>query len=75
MKARKPLSDEILTAKEVANFLPIHPSTIYGLAKSGDLWAFPVGVGVIGASVAFHLSNGWNPAGKMTEGWAVSGSI
>ena len=45
MKASKPLSDEILTAEEVANFLRIHPSIIYRQAKRGDLPAFRVGVG------------------------------
>jgi len=45
MKARKSLSDEILTAEEVANFLRIHPSTIDRLAKRGDLPAFRVGMG------------------------------
>jgi len=40
MKARKPLSDEILTAEEVAKSLRIHPSTIYRLAKRGDRPAF-----------------------------------
>jgi len=45
MKGRKPLKDEILTAEELANFLRIHPSTIYRMARSGDLPAFKVGVG------------------------------
>jgi excisionase family DNA binding protein len=45
INARKPLSDEILTAEEVANFLRIHPSIIYRLAKRGDLPDFRVGVG------------------------------
>jgi excisionase family DNA binding protein len=45
MKGRKPPSDEILTAQEVANFLRILPSTIYRLAKRGDLPALRVGVG------------------------------
>jgi hypothetical protein len=34
---RKPLSDEILTAEEVATFLRIHPSTICRLANRGDI--------------------------------------
>lgn len=61
MRARKPLSDKIPTAEEVANFLRIHLSTVYRLAQRGDLPPFRVGFGVIGASVALHLRNAGIP--------------
>ena len=67
INARKPLSDKIPPAEDVANFLRIHPSTIYRLAKRGDLPAFRVELGAIGASVPRHLSNGWNHASKRAE--------
>jgi Helix-turn-helix domain len=44
-ETRKPLSDEILTAEEVATFLRIHPSTICRLANRGDLPVSELGLG------------------------------
>ena len=35
--------DEILTVREVAKFLRIHPTTVYRLAKNGRIPAFRVG--------------------------------
>jgi excisionase family DNA binding protein len=35
--------NQVLTALELASFLRIHPTTVYKLAKKGELPAFKVG--------------------------------
>lgn len=43
MKVGKLPKSQVLTALELAGYLRIHPTTIYKLAKKGELPAFKVG--------------------------------
>jgi excisionase family DNA binding protein len=43
MKVDKSPKSQVLTALELAEFLRIHPTTVYKLAKKGELPAFKVG--------------------------------
>jgi excisionase family DNA binding protein len=43
MKLPKSSRSEVLTALELASYLRIHPTTVYKLAKRGELPAFKVG--------------------------------
>lgn len=43
MKGRKGSKDQVLTALELASHLRIHPTTVYKLAKKGELPGFKVG--------------------------------
>jgi excisionase family DNA binding protein len=43
MKVGKGSTTEVLTALELASYLRIHPTTVYKLAKRGELPAFKVG--------------------------------
>jgi excisionase family DNA binding protein len=43
MKVGKSSESQVLTALELAGYLRIHPTTVYKLAKRGELPAFKVG--------------------------------
>jgi len=43
MKVSKSSKSQVLTALELASYLRIHPTTVYKLAKRGELPAFKVG--------------------------------
>ena len=43
MKVSKPSKSQVLTALELASYLRIHPTTVYKLAKRGELPAFKIG--------------------------------
>jgi excisionase family DNA binding protein len=43
MKVGKLPKSQVLTALELAGYLRIHPTTVYKLAKRGELPAFKVG--------------------------------
>jgi excisionase family DNA binding protein len=43
MKVRSSSESPVLTALELAKYLRIHPTTVYKLAKRGELPAFKVG--------------------------------
>jgi excisionase family DNA binding protein len=43
MKVDKSSKSQVLTALELAMYLRIHPTTVYKLAKRGELPAFKVG--------------------------------
>jgi excisionase family DNA binding protein len=43
MKVRSSWESPVLTALELAKYLRIHPTTVYKLAKRGELPAFKVG--------------------------------
>ena len=43
MKVSKLSKSQVLTALELAKYLRIHPTTVYKLAKRGQLPAFKVG--------------------------------
>ena len=43
MKVGKSSKSQVLTALELAKYLRIHPTTVYKLAKRGELPAFKVG--------------------------------
>ena len=43
MNAEVVIPDEIMTVEEVAEYLRVHPSTIYRMLRHGEIPAFRVG--------------------------------
>jgi len=64
------MTDKIMTVKKVANYLDIHPMTLYKLAREGKVPAFKVGgqwrfqKKVLDRWVAQNINKNHNPGEK-----------
>lgn len=43
LRTKKPMTDQILTVKEVADYLKVNERTVYRMATAGKIPAFKVG--------------------------------